>query len=200
MFPLSPPPITNPPPPPLPSLIQSRKQRVKKLKSTWGFECNCPLCTQDRALAKASDYRIAQILELRREFQDYSAASRATPEMAELLVSLYEQERLDAMLYEAYSYAAMEWNGVGEPWMATKYAQLAVELGLVSVGEHDADVSEMAELAVDPWSHWSWMLRKSRRMQWGKRDGTKEKGRKAKEAEAAQEVRDEEEEDAASEI
>ncbi|CAK7215589.1 SET domain-containing protein 5 [Sporothrix curviconia] len=148
-------------------LIKTRKQRLDKLKATWGFSCSCSLCTQNRHLARASDARIKQILDLRDEFRDYTSASRATPEMAELFISLYEQERLDAMLYEAYSYAAIEWNGAGEPWRAVKYARLAIETGLMSVGAHDEDVIEMRRLAADPWKHWSWMLRKSRRMQWG---------------------------------
>ncbi|CAK7220418.1 SET domain-containing protein 5 [Sporothrix bragantina] len=148
-------------------LIKTRKQRLDKLKATWGFPCSCSLCTQNRHLTKASDARIKQIQDLRNEFRDYTSSSRATPEMAELFISLYEQERLDAMLYEAYSYAAIEWNGAGEPWRAVKYARLAIETGLMSVGTHDEDVIEMRRLAVDPWKHWSWMLRTSRRMQWG---------------------------------
>lgn len=125
-------------------------------------------------MTKASDARIAQIRDLRNEFRDYTIESRATPEMAELFISLFEQERLDAMLYEAYSYAAIEWNGAGEPWLATKYARLAIEAGLMSVGTNDVDVIEMRQLAADPWKHWSWMLRKSRRMQWGKKEKEKD--------------------------
>lgn len=87
--------------------------------------------------------------------------------MAELLVSLYDQERLHALQVEAYTYAAMEWNGVGEPWLATKYARLAIELGLATMGEDDSDVAEMTRLANDPWGHWTWMLRTSKRMSWG---------------------------------
>ncbi|EPE03123.1 set domain-containing protein [Ophiostoma piceae UAMH 11346] len=150
-------------------LIQTRKQRLRKLKSSWGFPCSCSLCTQSDALSKASDARIAQIHELRVDLQDYTESSRATPEMAELLVSLYQQERMDAMIYEAYSYAAIEWNGAGEPWTAIKYARLAIEYGMLSVGSWDAEVDDMRQMATDPWTHWSWLLRKTKRMQWGKK-------------------------------
>ncbi|OAA55029.1 SET domain protein [Niveomyces insectorum RCEF 264] len=159
-------------------LIKPRQQRVDKLQSTWGFQCGCSLCSQGPALIEASDARIAQINELRSEFQDYSTASRATPQMAELFVSLYQQERMDAVIYEAYSYAAIEWNGVGDAWMATKYARLAVDYGLASVGPRDVDVDEMQQLARDPWAHWSWQLRTSRRMQWGPKTPTKTKTRR----------------------
>jgi hypothetical protein len=110
---------------------------------------------------------VRQILELRRQCRNWGAGSQATPAMAELLVSLYEQERLSTLLYEAYTFAAIEWNGAGEPWTATKYAQLAIQHGLLSGGPRDHDVLEMQSLARDPWAHWSWMLRTKKRMNWG---------------------------------
>jgi hypothetical protein len=79
--------------------------------------------------------------------------------MAELLVSLFEQENLWSTIYEAYTFAAVEHNGAGDPWLATKYARLAIQHGLASGGPDDIDVVEMQSLARDPWSHWSWMLR-----------------------------------------
>jgi hypothetical protein len=148
------------------SPIQSRRQRLSKLEKIWGFKCSCSQCTQGEHISRASDARLKQIRELRREFQDYTTQSRATPQMAELMISLFEQERLDAMIYEAYRDAAVEWNGVGEPWLATKFAGLAIDTGLPSVGPDDSEVVDMQDLVLDPWSHWSWMLRTSKRMRW----------------------------------
>lgn len=85
--------------------------------------------------------------------------------MSELLVSLYEQERLHGPISEAYALAAIEFNGVGEPWTAQKYARLAVESGLIYGGPADTDVKEMEKLLKDPWAHWSWMLRTNKRME-----------------------------------
>lgn len=73
-------------------------------------------------MTAASDARVAQIQELRRQLRDYDATSQATPAMGELLVSLFHQERLWATMYEAYTYAAIEHNGAGDPWTATKCA------------------------------------------------------------------------------
>jgi hypothetical protein len=109
---------------------------------------------------------VRQIQEVRRQLRDWEPGSQATAALAELLISLYRQERLWTMLYEAYTYAAIEHNGAGEPWLATKYARLAVQHGLVSGGPADPDVAEMADLAADPWAHWSWMLRTQKRMNW----------------------------------
>lgn len=115
----------------------------------------------------ASDERIAQIASLRAELADYRASSRATPAMAELLVSLYEQERVWGTLAEGYTLAAIEWNGVGDAWAATRYARLAIEHGIASQWEGHGDVVQMKMLAEDPWGHWSWMLRTRKRMGWG---------------------------------
>ena len=68
------------------------------------------------------------------EFTNWEADSRANPQMAELYISLHEQEELWGMMYEAYAYAAQEYNGVGDPWTAIKYAMLAVEFGVTAVG------------------------------------------------------------------
>lgn len=154
--------------------MQTQAARVARLNKTWGFPCGCSLCQQKDHVARESDSRLKQILELRTDFHDYTTASRATPQMGELMVSLYNQERLDLLKYEAHTYAAIEWNGVGEPWLATKHARLAVEHGLPSVGPADNDVVEMQALIKDPFKHWSWMLRTSKRMSWGKTKGESE--------------------------
>lgn len=149
--------------------MQTRKARRERLHGTWGFHCSCHHCTQSRLKTDASDLRIEQIALLREEFNDYTPASRATPQMAELLISLYEQEHNWSLLSEAYTLAAIEYNGIGEPWLATKYARLAIEYGLTTLWEGHGDVIEMSKLAEDPWAHWSWMLRTRKRYSWGEK-------------------------------
>jgi hypothetical protein len=139
------------------------------LKKQWGFHCSCAACSASDIQSAASDARVNQILQLRKEFNDWSTESSATPQMAELMISLYEQERLYALLNEAYTNAAMEWNGVGEPWLATKYARLALEFGIALLAEGDSNIEEMTKLADDPWGHWSWLMRTRKRMNWGPR-------------------------------
>ncbi len=79
--------------------------------------------------------------------------------MAELVVALYEMEGLWGVMHEAYTLAALEFNAVGEPWTAVKYARLGLEWGVPMLGEGDADVAALRELAEDPWGHWSWERR-----------------------------------------
>lgn len=100
--------------------VQPRAERLQRLDTSWHFPCSCSLCAQDAHAAAASDARLAQIEQLRRQFRDYEPSSQATPGMGELMVSLFEQERLWSSMYEAYTYAALEYNGAGEPWIASK--------------------------------------------------------------------------------
>lgn len=149
--------------------VMTREKRHKRISSAWHFDCDCSTCTQNAELIAAADARIGQIEDIRKHMRDYTPESAATPQMGELLVSLYEQDHLWNMLYEAYTYAAIEYNGAGEPWLATKYARLAIQHGLATGGPRDLDVIEMKALAKDPWKHWSWMLRTRKRMSWGQR-------------------------------
>lgn len=123
--------------------LQARARRQSKLQRVWGFRCGCALCRQQAMLAAASDARIRQIRLIRGHLEDYSGKSAATPQMAELFVSLHEQERLEGFIYVAYVFAAIEWNGVGEAWQAVRYARLAIEYGLLAMGPQDQDVKEM---------------------------------------------------------
>ncbi|QDS71708.1 hypothetical protein FKW77_008461 [Venturia effusa] len=146
-----------------PALVRSERQ--EKLELSWGFQCSCSLCTQPEPHTQVSDLRIKRIVALSAELEDYTSESEATTSMAELLISLYEQERLHGPIAEAYALAAIEFNGVGEAWTAEKYAQLAVQTGLLYGGPTDPDVRVMVELLDDPWSHWSWMLRTEKRLE-----------------------------------
>lgn len=107
-----------------------------------------------------------QINLLRDQLRDWEPTSQASVDQALLLITLCEIERLAGTMYEAYTYAALEYNGVGQPWQAIRYARLAIAHGLPGAGPKDTDVREMQALARDPWQHWSWMLRSRRRNNW----------------------------------
>lgn len=149
------------------STVLTRQERLERLNTSWHFPCDCSLCTQNHHQTSESDARIQQIVEIRRQLRDWEPSSPATPSLAELMVSLYQQERLWSTMQEAYTYAAVEYNGAGEPWIAIKYARLAIQHGLAAAGPNDSDVIEMKSLVADPWEHWSWMLRTKRRLNWG---------------------------------
>ncbi|KXX81306.1 SET domain-containing protein 5 [Madurella mycetomatis] len=138
-------------------VIQPSSIRQSRLHSGWSFACTCPRCTLEGHLLGESDDRVAHMQQLRRELDDYSTA--ATPEKAELLVTLYELEGLQVRIYEAYYRAALEWNGVGDAARAAKYARLCLDKGLLLRGGDRPFVESMRELLRDAKRHWSWRFR-----------------------------------------
>jgi hypothetical protein len=153
-------------------IVQSQRQRARSLKN-WGFKCSCAACTADQGTIRASDLRVEQIKSLSKELNNHGSDSRASPQMAELLISLVEQEKMYEEMASAYRHAAVEWNGVGEPWTATKYAHLAIEFGLFTSGSGSEYVEDMRDLAEDPWGHSSWMRRTRTRQGWDQNIGSR---------------------------
>ncbi|KAJ0334989.1 hypothetical protein COL922a_009956 [Colletotrichum nupharicola] len=90
--------------------IQTLRSRQHYSTSTLGFKCACSHCQAPLNLADLSDDRVNEIHLL----QSYLETREITPAeptaMAELLVSLYKQEGLDAYLCKAYAITAREWN------------------------------------------------------------------------------------------
>lgn len=139
--------------------LQPRTERQALLHKSWGFHCDCSLCSAPSSLAAASDSRIQRANELKAELLDYTSVSKASPGMAELLVSLYEQEQLWGPTYEAYQLAMAEFNGVGDVWRAEKYGRLALEAAMVYRGSDHMDVKALEVFLENPKEHWSWLLR-----------------------------------------
>lgn len=137
---------------------KDRKTRLSRLEN-WGFQCNCLSCTAHSSLTGESDRRLYQITDLAQTLDDWTASSSASPAVAEMLISLYVQERLDASLGTAYKYAAETYSSFGKKWEAMKYARLSVEMSMLDKGFRDNDVAEMKKMAVDPMTTWSWNKR-----------------------------------------
>ncbi|KAK2066535.1 hypothetical protein P8C59_000342 [Phyllachora maydis] len=144
--------------------MRPRAERQERLKE-WGFTCTCPLCSAPPAVVAASDGRIDLANELFLELQNYLPESRGSPQMAELVISLFEQEKLWSFINGAFTLAALEYAGAGEPWMAIKYASLSLEWSILSAGPDSSDAIDMGKLAKDPQGHWSWMLRAKKRLE-----------------------------------
>ena len=138
---------------------QPRRERLDHLHSTWGFSCSCSACTAPDAIANESDSRLRELISVQEKLADRSASSTANPAMAELLVSLYEQEGMWAPIADAYNLAAFEYSGVGELQLARKYARLATEAQLLYSGPHSEEFENVKSLLRNPRQHWSWEFR-----------------------------------------
>ncbi|CZR54914.1 uncharacterized protein PAC_04799 [Phialocephala subalpina] len=142
--------------------LQTRLRRRAAIKRSWGFECSCSLCSQGREFARESNRRVVRINELLKVFGELDGDVRGrrkvggTPEMAELLVGLYEQERLYASVADAYRIAALAYAAKGMEWKAVMWAMRAVEAGLIHDGPRGDGVLDMKRLLSDPRKHWSW--------------------------------------------
>jgi hypothetical protein len=138
---------------------KDRETRMRRLKKNWGFDCGCSACTAHRAFTTESDSRLYQITDIAKILDDWTLSSSATPEMADLLVTLYVQERLDASLATAYKYAAEVYSSFGKRWEAIRYARLSVEMSMLDKGFRDGDTKEMKKMTENPEMTWSWKKR-----------------------------------------
>ncbi|WEW56018.1 hypothetical protein PRK78_001453 [Emydomyces testavorans] len=136
-----------------------RRQRLRLLSSSWGFNCTCSLCSAHPRLTRESDSRLAQITALTQHYDEWETASS---EMALTLISLYEQERLYVPLGSAYRFAALTFCAEGNRWGAIKYARLAIELETLDSGFRDPNVRLMKSLAEQPEKQSCWLKRSMR--------------------------------------
>lgn len=146
----------------------SHAHRQHLLHDRWGFKCSCTACSAPAAQVNASDTRLEKISSLWPFLLDKGSdgvqgvngtVTNDRSELAELLVSLAETERLDAVMLQPYRAAALEWNASGESSKAKHYATLAIEYGINSFGPLNPMVRDMQDLLQDPELHWSWKLR-----------------------------------------
>jgi hypothetical protein len=138
----------------------------------WGFNCTCSHCSASHALNTISDHRIDLIRELEQKLNDLSPNRTASPQTAELLVSLYEQEHLIGAIGDAYMYTALEYAYIGDKERMQIWATKAMEALALWRGEGHLFYKGMWSLSVEPEDHDAWMYVTNG---YQKKDGTKVK-------------------------
>lgn len=159
--------------------FRAREVRRARTMRNWGFACACAQCTLPAALANASDHRLWRLYEVENALlvdrNSPGPAAGASKEKkkkkggkeedrwsgdldaVELLLSLYEQERLlDSHGASAYKVAALNYSAFRRRELAIKYALLALESYIVEDGTRSAGVVDMVALLEEPEEHWSW--------------------------------------------
>lgn len=147
--------------------FRARDVRRARTERNWGFKCACAQCTLPEALVNASDHRLWRIYEVQNElvFDESTKPVKAKKgekmtaclDAVELLLSLYEQERLlDSHGSPAYRIAALNYNAFRRRELAVKYALLALEAHIVEDGARSEGVKDMVALLDEPEEHWSW--------------------------------------------
>lgn len=162
--------------------FRAREVRRARTMRNWGFACACAQCTLPAALANASDHRLWRLYEVENALLvDRNAPPRPEKknkkknggkqtdgkeggdgwsgdlDAVELLLSLYEQERLlDSHGASAYKVAALNYSAFRRRELAIKYALLALEAYIVEDGTRSEGVVDMVALLEEPEAHWSW--------------------------------------------
>lgn len=143
---------------------RARDVRRARTKQNWGFECTCAQCMLPEALRNASDHRLWRIYEVENSLllDEQTVKGKREKESAvvdkvELLLSLYQQERLvDSHGALAYKTAALNYNSIRREALATKYALLALEAFIIEDGAGSHGARDVLALLGEPDKHWSW--------------------------------------------
>jgi hypothetical protein len=130
--------------------------RKARMLSQWGFNCTCTLCSSPQDILDNSDERVALIDALENELNDLNTNRTSDLSTAEFLVSLYEQERLDGVIGDAYMYAAFESAYVGLKRKTQMYASLALEHMALWRGVQHEYYLAMYRLFTQPEAQPSW--------------------------------------------
>lgn len=140
---------------------QNSEDRHQYITESLGFDCGCNHCKAENKTIDLSDDRISEILLLEQYLEDRQVTPTDSTAMAELVISLYEQEGLSLYMSKAYALAALEWNGIGHEYQARAWAYKSVAAGLI-VGESsgvEEYAEDMEELLDGARAHWSWKHR-----------------------------------------
>jgi hypothetical protein len=149
--------------------LQTRLGRRAAIKRSWGFDCSCSLCSAENDFIRESNRRILEINKISKILNEVVSQNEterqaartyvsAATEMVDLLISLYEQERLHASIADGYRLAALISASIGNEWRAVKWAMMAVDTGLIHDGPDDDEILDMRRLLLAPRQHWSWAV------------------------------------------
>lgn len=103
-----------------------------------------------------SDDRIQQINHYTAELKDWSNQSRASPEIAEALIRLHQEEQIFYYIGDAYRLAAHTYSGVRDRYHALRMASNALVHGLQAWDGMGSSMHDVLELLENPEKHWAW--------------------------------------------
>ena len=121
-------------------------------------DSKCALCEADKDAIKKSDNRVREILMIEKILRDPESQGVTTDMMARL-VELYKAEKLQSRYSDMYELVALNYNNLGYPKRASKYALLSAQAGAVERGADANDIIAMRILAKDPEGHYSYRAR-----------------------------------------
>jgi len=141
-----------------------RKRRQDWVKKHRGLDkpCQCRACSGTHGDKKSGDDRLDEIMAIQAELKNHDSR-KVDAQMIGRFVRLFEEDRLQAKLADAYELVATNYNYLGYDRLAKKYADLAVQAGIIENGPNFNDVVAMRIMASDVKGHWSYQFTLKRR-------------------------------------
>ncbi|KAK1756562.1 hypothetical protein QBC47DRAFT_445220 [Echria macrotheca] len=127
-----------------------------------GKPCSCQVCSLKEEKLKESDARVNEIQDLLAKLRNHDSKD-ITEEMIDHFLALVDKEKLSTKLGEAYEYAALNYNYLGLDVKAKKYADLAVQAGIIEDGPEANNVVANRVFASDIKGHYSYRFTLKRR-------------------------------------
>ncbi|MBE3047865.1 hypothetical protein IMZ48_36220, partial [Candidatus Bathyarchaeota archaeon] len=100
---------------------------------------------------------LEEIKEIQTKLRDFEA--KVTTGMLARLVQLYQDEGLESRMADMYGQVAINYNSLGYQNRAIKFAEKAVQAGIIENGRSSNDVIAMRILAKNTLEHYSWRAR-----------------------------------------
>ncbi|KAK5659536.1 hypothetical protein OQA88_738 [Cercophora sp. LCS_1] len=132
-----------------------------------GKPCSCKLCASKEEQLKESDIRTNDIQDILSRLKNHDTPD-ITEEEIDKFLELVAKERLEARISELYEYAALNYNYLGNDVKAKKYADLAVQAGIIEEGPEANTVVANRIFASDIKGHYSYQFTIKRRKAKGK--------------------------------
>jgi len=129
-----------------------------------GKPCSCSKCNPkggDEEIKK-SEERVKRIEDIHAKLKNHDSTD-ITEEMIDEFLQLVDQERMQAKLADFYENAALNYNYIGFDVKAKKYADLAVQAGIVEEGTDSNNVIANRIFASDIKGHFSYRFTLKRR-------------------------------------
>ena len=133
--------------------------RQENIRQWLGGSCGCDACTKGGNLDQilVSDGRLEEIKEIQTKLRDFEA--KLTTGTLERLVQLYQDEGLESRMAEMFGQVAINYNSLGDQKRAIRFAEKAVQAGIIENGRSSNDVIAMRILAKNTLKHYSWRAR-----------------------------------------
>jgi len=139
---------------------QGFKARQKHIHDHWGFHCTCNHCSLSQSQQTLSDQRISKMIDLRTRLLGFSSEGHdnESREMALELIELYREEKLHAVMAEAYMLAALRFCAWNDEEKTKELAKLALDNWLVWEKKGEGNREMLGHVAASPKDSWCWNL------------------------------------------